>query len=74
MVGYSGAKWRGNSGQSEQLSAMNFSNKLNIKLTHATTNLNAEELEEGYGNRVHSRMRELFNFIAFDMGAGDKRK
>lgn len=42
--------------------------------THATTNLNAEELEERYGNRVRSRMRELFNLVAFDVGAGDKRK
>lgn len=45
----------------------------NLK-THATTNLNAEELEERYGNRVRSRMRELFNLIAFDKRAGDKRK
>ena len=42
--------------------------------THATTNLNAEELEERYGNRVRSRMRELFNLIAFNKAAGDKRK
>lgn len=42
--------------------------------THATTNLNAEELEERYGNRVRSRMRELFNLVAFDKVAGDKRK
>lgn len=42
--------------------------------THATTNLNAEELEERYGNRVRSRMRELFNLIAFDQEARDKRK
>lgn len=42
--------------------------------THATTNLNAEELEERYGNRVRSRMRELFNLIAFDTKATDKRK
>lgn len=41
--------------------------------THATTNLNAEELEERYGNRVRSRMRELFNLVAFEKGAGDKR-
>ena len=34
--------------------------------THATTNLNAKELEERYGNRVRSRMRQLFNLIAFD--------
>ena len=41
--------------------------------THATTNLNAEELEARYGNRVRSRMRELFNLIAFDEKVRDKR-
>ncbi|MBW8242559.1 ATPase [Muricauda oceani] len=41
--------------------------------THATTNLNAEELEERYGKRVRSRMRELFNLVAFDQNAQDKR-
>ena len=45
----------------------------NIK-THVTTNLNAEELEECYGNRVRSRMRELFNLIAFNEKSADKRK
>ena len=43
-------------------------------LTHATTNLNAQELEERYGNRVRSRMRQLFNLIAFDERSVDKRK
>ena len=42
--------------------------------THATTNLNAEELEERYGNRVRSRMRELFNLIHFNQASIDKRK
>ena len=42
--------------------------------THATTNLNAQELEERYGNRVRSRMRELFNLVGFDKGSRDKRK
>ena len=42
--------------------------------THATTNLNAHELEERYGNRVRSRMREMFNLIAFDRNTRDKRK
>ena len=46
--------------------------KTGIK-THATTNQNAEELEERYGPRVRSRMREPFNLIAFDKGAKDKR-
>ncbi len=42
--------------------------------THATTNLNAQELENRYGNRVRSRMRELFNLIAFGEESEDKRK
>jgi len=41
--------------------------------THGTTNLNAQELEESYGNRVRSRMRQLFNLIAFDKRSRDKR-
>jgi energy-coupling factor transporter ATP-binding protein EcfA2 len=41
--------------------------------THATTNLNAEELEDRYGNRVRSRMRELFNLVAFEKNSKDKR-
>ncbi len=42
--------------------------------THATTNLNARELEDWYGNRVRSRMRQLFNLIAFNKESSDKRK
>lgn len=42
--------------------------------THCTTNLNAQELEERYGNRVRSRMRGLFNLIGFDKGSLDKRR
>lgn len=42
--------------------------------THATTNLNAKELEDLYGNRVRSRMRQLFNLISFDQKSKDKRK
>jgi energy-coupling factor transporter ATP-binding protein EcfA2 len=41
--------------------------------THATTNLNAQELEERYGERVRSRMRHQFNLIAFPKDAKDKR-
>ena len=44
----------------------------NIK-THATTNLNAQELEELYGNRVRSRMRQMFNLISFSSISTDKR-
>lgn len=41
--------------------------------THITTNLSASEIETQYGNRVRSRMRELFNLIAYDNTAKDKR-
>ncbi len=40
---------------------------------HCTTNLNAEEIENRYGNRVRSRMRQMFNLIAFDKESKDKR-
>ena len=41
--------------------------------THLTTNLSASEIEEKYGNRVRSRMREMFNLVAFDKASADKR-
>jgi DNA replication protein DnaC len=43
-------------------------------VTHATTNLNAEELENLYGNRVRSRLRSMFNLIVFPGDVRDKRK
>ena len=43
-------------------------------LTHNTTNLNSTEIENRYGLRVRSRMRELFNLIAFPSSTFDKRK
>lgn len=43
-------------------------------ITHITTNLNAQELEKRYGNRVRSRLREMFNLISFDQNSTDKRK
>ena len=43
------------------------------KMTFATTNLNAKEIENRYGSRVRSRMRQLFNLIAFDKNCKDKR-
>lgn len=42
-------------------------------ITHATTNLNAQDLENFYGNRARSRMKEMFNLISFENGALDKR-
>lgn len=48
--------------------------KSRIIKTHITTNLNAEELQQKYGERVRSRMREMFNLVSFDAGSSDKRK
>jgi energy-coupling factor transporter ATP-binding protein EcfA2 len=42
-------------------------------LTHLTTNLSATDLELRYGQRVRSRMREMFNLISFDKNTQDKR-
>lgn len=41
-------------------------------LLHATTNLTAEGLNQFYGARVVSRMREIFNFI--ELRGSDRRK
>jgi hypothetical protein len=43
-------------------------------LTHLTTNLNSLEIEKQYGVRVRSRLRDMFNLVAFPADAGDKRK
>lgn len=42
-------------------------------VTHITTNLSASEIEQLYGNRLRSRMRSMFNLIAFDTETKDKR-
>jgi hypothetical protein len=42
-------------------------------LTHITTNLSASEIENAYGSRVRSRMREMFNLISFEKKCVDKR-
>lgn len=42
--------------------------------THITTNLSASEIENVYGNRVRSRLREMINLIAFEKAIDDKRK
>ena len=43
------------------------------KRTHLTTNLNALEIEDRYGERVRSRLREMVNVIAFPSSSPDKR-
>lgn len=46
---------------------------LSSMLTHITTNLSASEIEEHYGQRVRSRLREMLNLISFTADAKDKR-
>jgi len=43
-------------------------------ITHITTNLSAGEMDEVYGNRVRSRLREMFNLLSFPANISDKRK
>lgn len=43
-------------------------------ITHAITKLNATELETIYGDLLRSRMREMFNLIAFQADSLDKRR
>lgn len=43
------------------------------KITHLTSNLNAHEIEDRYGERVRSRLREMVNVIAFPASTPDKR-
>jgi len=42
-------------------------------LTYITTNLNASEIGQVYGDRVRSRIREMCNLIAFPEEMKDKR-
>ena len=42
-------------------------------ITHLTSNLSASEIETAYGNRLRSRMREMFNLFGYSSTAEDKR-
>lgn len=42
-------------------------------ITHATTNLSANEIASFYGDRVRSRMREMLNLVPFTGNTSDKR-
>ena len=37
----------------------------NLTFTHITTNLSGEGIKEQYGERVHDRFKEMFNFVTF---------
>jgi DNA replication protein DnaC len=45
----------------------------NNSVTHLTSNLSASEIEMLYGNRLRSRMRNMFNLINFNSNSNDKR-
>ena len=45
----------------------------NNSITHINTNLSASEIENLYGNRLRSRMRNMFNVISFEANSKDKR-
>ncbi len=42
-------------------------------LTHITTNLSASEIQNNYGDRIRSRLREVVNLFSFN-SKNDKRK
>lgn len=45
-----------------------------LSKTHFTANLTSDDIDETYGQRVRSRLREMCNFISFDPKAPDYRK
>ena len=49
-----------------------YDNNLEYHYTHITTNLTMDEIENKYGTRVRSRMRQMFNLIV--LGGEDRRK
>lgn len=52
---------------------LNRYDKLPHNQTHITTNLTANQISEAYGERVFSRIKEMFNIIAFEPDAPDFR-
>lgn len=57
----------------EEIIESRYNNKKLWQYTHITTNLNVDQIEEIYGKRVRSRMREMFQLIEFK-GVTDLRK
>ena len=56
----------------EQILLNRYDNNLPFKFTHITTNKSVDEIEQMYGTRVRSRMKEMFNMIVLD--GKDRRK
>lgn len=55
----------------EQIILNRYANALPFDYTHFTSNLSSEEIEERYGTRVRSRMREMLNLI--ELPGNDRR-
>lgn len=49
----------------EDILETRYNNKNLWALTHITTNLDSQQIEEIYGSRVRSRMREMFELVSF---------
>jgi DNA replication protein DnaC len=43
-----------------------YERRLDFKLTHVTTNLTGEDIKNLYGDRIHDRLKEMFNVISFN--------
>lgn len=56
----------------EEILLDRYDNKVPYYQTHITTNLSADDIEQRYGTRVRSRMREMFNMI--ELNGIDLRK
>ncbi len=51
-----------------------YNNRYMIGKIHITSNIDAGQIEARYGNRIRSRMREMFNMIEFLPNSPDRRK
>lgn len=47
---------------------------IGYRTTHITTNLSAQQIEDYYGSRIRSRMREMFNLIQMPLETPDRRR
>lgn len=43
-----------------------YENKLPFNMTHLTSNLNPEEIEQAYGPRIRDRLKEMCNYLYLD--------
>lgn len=57
----------------EEIIQVLYNRKAMKGMVHASTNLTAPELQEKYGERVFSRIKEMFNVIVFPHDAKDMR-